>query len=116
MKSTHARHRGEIIRVAPYTVQNTAARIELAHIEEPARADFDVRIGVMIQEYGAVVIDPGGNVAEMRGRQLGPRQSFKVRHVEYLAGVRARAISRRRCNRLAQTKTRYADQCRCSRE
>ena len=38
----------------------------------------------MIQEHGTVVIGSGGNVSEVRRRQLVPRQGLELRDIEHL--------------------------------
>src|ERR1700730_10489067 len=70
----------------------------------------------MIQEHGAIVIDPRGQVSEVCRREFRPGQCLEIRDIEDLVGSDRRLVKGRLGNCLTQAKPRHSEQCRSSRQ
>jgi hypothetical protein len=74
-------------RAVVFRAEDLGADIDLADIDEPARAQLEFPEAFAIGAQGYFVIDPRGHVAEMRRRNVLLHDRFEVENVQGLGGV-----------------------------
>src|SRR5262249_15001277 len=66
--------------------QNIGRHVDLADVDEPTRPQLEFQEPLAIGAKRHLVIDPGGHVAEMRGRNVLPADRLEIEHVDGLLG------------------------------
>jgi len=71
----------------PGGAEDFGVGVDFAGVDEAAGAEFDTRVGFVIGAESVLVVDAGGHVTEVCGRDLLSRCFFEVHHIEGVFGA-----------------------------